>query len=286
MNIRISGIYAIKNSSNGKIYIGSSKNIHSRWRGHLYLLRKNKHPNKHLQSSWNISQFEFIIVEEIKNFTELQLLERENYWIKFYKSDQNTFGYNMKPPSGLGIHVEAKWVCKNCKCIFYTPLYYKAKFCSRRCNVIYMHRHKIIDQSNRDKRECIICGVEFSVQHSKKTKCCSPKCGAISRRTRIQVKCGNCLKIFDSYPSQKRKYCSISCRAEDKTGIEMPEEQRIKIGLANSLSMIGNQNSLGTKRSPEVVEKMLLTWTGRKHTEESKRKMSEARKRYLEGIKS
>ena len=36
--VKISGIYAIKNTVNGRIYIGSSQEIRGRWRTHLYQL--------------------------------------------------------------------------------------------------------------------------------------------------------------------------------------------------------------------------------------------------------
>lgn len=49
----ISGIYCIENTVTGKKYIGSSKNIFKRLKDHMYKLKKNVHPNKHLQSSFN-----------------------------------------------------------------------------------------------------------------------------------------------------------------------------------------------------------------------------------------
>lgn len=61
------GIYNIVNKTNGKKYIGSSRNIQSRWSKHKSLLRHNKHENIKLQNAWNKygeEMFEFIIVEE------------------------------------------------------------------------------------------------------------------------------------------------------------------------------------------------------------------------------
>jgi group I intron endonuclease len=63
------GIYKIINKINGKYYVGSSKNIignFGRWYKHKYYLNKNKHPNSHLQNSWNEygeNNFEWTIVE-------------------------------------------------------------------------------------------------------------------------------------------------------------------------------------------------------------------------------
>ena len=47
------GIYKITNKINNKIYIGSSYSISKRISEHKYQLRRNSHPNIHLQSSWN-----------------------------------------------------------------------------------------------------------------------------------------------------------------------------------------------------------------------------------------
>lgn len=48
----IRGIYAIRNSVNGKQYIGSSKDCDKRFSIHCRLLRHGKHDNRHLQAAW------------------------------------------------------------------------------------------------------------------------------------------------------------------------------------------------------------------------------------------
>ena len=64
-----SGIYAIINQVNGKIYYGSSINLERRFSRHKYFLNKNKHPNSHLQNAWNKygeNVFSFEILEELQ----------------------------------------------------------------------------------------------------------------------------------------------------------------------------------------------------------------------------
>ena len=64
---KIIGIYHIRNKINGKIYIGQSKDMKSRWGKHLSELRLNRHDNPHLQSSYNMygeDAFEFILIGE------------------------------------------------------------------------------------------------------------------------------------------------------------------------------------------------------------------------------
>jgi len=64
---KISVIYCIECLVNGKVYIGSTVDVNHRKTAHFLNLRKNKHPNKHLQSSYNINgpeNFAFHIVKE------------------------------------------------------------------------------------------------------------------------------------------------------------------------------------------------------------------------------
>lgn len=96
-----SGIYTIKNNLDNKLYIGQSTSITQRWKTHKYMLKNNKHPNKHLQNACNkdgLDRFEFIILE----LCEIELLdEKERYWIDFYKSLFREYGYNLESGGSL-----------------------------------------------------------------------------------------------------------------------------------------------------------------------------------------
>lgn len=102
------GIYAICNKVNGKLYIGSARNAIDRWqKEHLPILKKNKHYNRHLQHAWNKygeSAFEFLVLEECG---EALLVEREGYWIEYHKSWDRSYGYN------LNRHVDGRVVMSN-----------------------------------------------------------------------------------------------------------------------------------------------------------------------------
>ena len=96
----MSGIYIIRNKDNGKMYIGQSKNLESRWAQHKTELRANRHPNRYLQGAWNKhgeDAFEFEILEYC-SLDELD--EKEQYYIKFYDSGKK--GYNLNK-GGQGI---------------------------------------------------------------------------------------------------------------------------------------------------------------------------------------
>ena len=93
----ISGIYKITNTRNGKIYVGSSKNLKERIWGHKCMLRKNNHHSKYLQNSYNLYGEEMFLFEIIEKCTKDNLLIREQYWMDFYNSYNRENGYNSRP---------------------------------------------------------------------------------------------------------------------------------------------------------------------------------------------
>lgn len=85
------GIYALINQTNGKRYIGQSRDLNKRKITHLWLLNSNRHFNIHLQRAWNLGdRFDFEIIEEC---SKDELNDRERYWIKKYNSLVD--GYNL-----------------------------------------------------------------------------------------------------------------------------------------------------------------------------------------------
>lgn len=89
----IIGIYKIENIKNGKIYVGSSKDIEKRWKEHIHKLKYGVHHSVKLQRSYDRiedkSVFKFEVIEET---TEDMLKEREQYYIDLY--DSFNTGYN------------------------------------------------------------------------------------------------------------------------------------------------------------------------------------------------
>lgn len=107
-NFDKSGVYAIRNNINGKLYIGSSLNLRKRRNDHFHLLRINKHFNSHLQSSWDkygAISFEFIVLECCN---EQVLIAKENAWMDNYKTRQKEYGYNSKDATQKLVTDEAR----------------------------------------------------------------------------------------------------------------------------------------------------------------------------------
>lgn len=96
---KICGIYKIENLINGKVYIGQSNDIKSRWNDHKRIAKdKSKHgynyPLYRAIRKYGIENFKFEIIEEC---SEEKLNEREIYYIGYYKSYiyfENSNGYN------------------------------------------------------------------------------------------------------------------------------------------------------------------------------------------------
>jgi group I intron endonuclease len=64
------GLFVIKNSVNGKIYLGSSLNLHGPLNKHRFMLSMRSHLNKMLQQEWKefgADSFTFEIVEVVEN---------------------------------------------------------------------------------------------------------------------------------------------------------------------------------------------------------------------------
>lgn len=87
------GVYKIECSVNKKVYVGSSKDIMSRWKSHKRLLKGGKHHSAKLQRAWNKygkeSGFVFEILEECE---QTDLFKVEQYWYDKLESYEN--GYN------------------------------------------------------------------------------------------------------------------------------------------------------------------------------------------------
>lgn len=91
----ISGIYMIKNIRTHKIYVGSSIDLRTRMYEHVRQLEKGVHSNIYLQRDFDKKQDNLVhcIIEFIGHKEDL--VEREQYWIDFYKSYEKERGYNM-----------------------------------------------------------------------------------------------------------------------------------------------------------------------------------------------
>ena len=104
-NCNCPGIYIIKNSINGKIYVGKSKNCYKRLHQHLSDVKidnRNYNENPHLLNAfkkYGLDNFEYYLVEKFKEEDidlEKILAEKELYWMKELDSLNKEKGYNLR----------------------------------------------------------------------------------------------------------------------------------------------------------------------------------------------
>jgi len=91
-----SGIYAILNTVNDKLYVGSAVNFKRRWSKHIRYLNNKIHPNKFLENSWHKhgqQNFIFVILEIC--LVRENLIKREQHWINLTKCYERELGYNI-----------------------------------------------------------------------------------------------------------------------------------------------------------------------------------------------
>ena len=75
-------IYRIRNTENGKLYIGSTQDAKIRKREHFNRLKRGKHPNIYLQRAWNKFGEDAFVFETIEKVHQLSdLLEREQWYL-------------------------------------------------------------------------------------------------------------------------------------------------------------------------------------------------------------
>lgn len=95
MKKKSTGIYCIENTTNGKKYIGLSRDIERRWNEHRSDLRRGEHANIYLQHAWNKCgecAFKFYIIELCDSSV---LSEREEYYIEKEHTLSHEHGYNL-----------------------------------------------------------------------------------------------------------------------------------------------------------------------------------------------
>lgn len=94
------GVYKITNTSNNKIYIGSSKSILQRWRNHIKSLDLNSHSNMFLQSDWNIYGRHSFLFEILKECGEDERYNIEQKYLdELFPFNRSCNWYNISEKS-------------------------------------------------------------------------------------------------------------------------------------------------------------------------------------------
>lgn len=90
-------IYWIKNTQNGKFYVGSTYQRYVRWKTHKKKLRSGKHHCHHLQAAWNKygeDAFEFKVIERVSDVSMLQ--QAEDRWLAEHVGKDHCYNHGLR----------------------------------------------------------------------------------------------------------------------------------------------------------------------------------------------
>lgn len=91
-------IYKIQNILNFKMYIGSTKRPNKRWSEHKNELRKGRHHSPALQNAWNKYGSDNFFYHVLREVTEEEQYEVEQFYFDFYKPEYICNPIASKPP--------------------------------------------------------------------------------------------------------------------------------------------------------------------------------------------
>lgn len=218
---KICGIYLIRNTVNGCLYVGQSSAIGNRWLHHKSCLRRGKHGNAYLQRSWDKygeAAFEFSLLQKTERSVDA-LTQAEQAWIDTLKPE-----YNISPVAGstLGVKHPPRPPGFSEKM--------RRKFLGRR------HRPDTIEKLRRIAQESSYTHPpEVRARISKGLKAV-PFVMTERRREKYRRQRGKC------YPQ------AIEAMRQANLGVPLSEETKRKIGLANKGKRLGTKLSEETKR--------------------------------------
>jgi group I intron endonuclease len=251
------GIYEIKNTANGKRYVGSAIDFQTRFRTHLNNLRKNKHSNRHLQFAWNKYGEQSFVFNVILYCSPRNLLFYEQRALDVY----NTL-YNLAPTAGsqLGVHFSDEGKAniskaKKGKSITKPP----PRSDEHRAAISKALKGKKLSEETRRK-----------MSESQKMVVRTP----LSEETKRKISES---KKGRSTPWNKGKTGVYSQEtlariSETSTGRVFSEESRQKMSASRKGRPAWNK---GIPHTPEAVAKIAEASRNRRHSPETRRKISE-----------
>lgn len=289
---KIMGVYYIKNTVTGQIYVGSSVDINRRLNGHLSALRKGKHVNCLLSRAWlEVGEAAFVTgtLEVVCNFDDL--IGVEQAWIDYAGS------YNIAPAAGstYGMKQSAEFKRK------------QSARCSGQGNPMFGKKRPEIAELMKK----VHGGRTLTEEHKRKCSESLKGKGAgkpLSEETKAKISAANKgRKLTDEQRSRlaevHKNRSPISNETREKlraasTGKRHTDDTRQKISMARvgvPLNLSDEERSAraeraknrthtneqrqaisnrqrGVRRPPEVIAKMSAAMKGKRRTEESRRK--------------
>ena len=285
------GVYIIRNSVNGKLYVGSAaKCFRTRWNLHLWQLRLGKHHSTRLQRSWDKhgeAVFEFRVCEVTSPEHAVAV---EQVMIDYYKSANPQFGYNVSPTAGSQLGVKR------------TPLAIENLRCAARIRMsdpIRRARQSCVakkQMENPEHRERVRLAAVNHYKIESNRKAMSEMATKRMANHEAREAISEAMKTRMSNPKEREKL-SVAATAQMKTpgarehlsklatqrmadpanraAISAANKGRVHSGEAKAKMSASRK---GRRMSGETKAKISAANSGRKHTEESKMQMSQTKR--------
>lgn len=239
-----SGVYCIQNNANGKCYIGSSFRISNRWKEHVRELNNRKHGNPVLQRAWN-------------KYGE----DCFSFFVLLFCSPTDCVFYEQRV-----LHWGHYNICKNAYSTLGTTRTEETK--------------RKISESQKGKE--ISMEMRKRISNTIRSKALPPWNKGMKMELPVWnkgIKTGK--PAWNTGKKTKKK--TILLLSESHKGKTLPEEQKEKISVSMKKYVEERGHWLvGYNHTEETKEKIALGQKGRKRSEETKRRMSEAKRLYWE----
>lgn len=260
-----SGIYAVRNLFDGKVYVGASQTMRTRFKHHRRDLLAGKHHNQHLQFAFNLrgSDLEAFSFEVLEECSVGELDERERYWIELLKTRDSRFGYNIRidPCTNRGIKRSDE-------------------FKRRVAETSTGRRHTT---ETRERMAQLATGRRHSAETRAKISAVQQgKPGRIPSAEAVE----NMRKAQRAHKKSDAEMAHIKALGASWAGRKMSTETKAKMSASQrgkKMSDTARANMSAAQKgrtvSPEHRAKIAATRVGTTASEETKRKMSESQKR-------
>jgi group I intron endonuclease len=247
--MKVSGVYKIVNLVTGRVYVGSSKNVESRWFSHKYSLKHGKHYNSYLQNSYNKhgkGAFKFSIIEKCEK-EELEI--REQYWYEYYKENGKVYNIRNDVRTCRGVKRSEEFKKKISETL-------KGKKVSKETKIKISNTEKGKKLSEETKRK-----ISLAKKGKKQTEEAKRKISETLKGKKLSEETKR--KIVET------RMRNNSYKHSEETIRKMSESHKGKKIWCKGL----------TKETDERVNRISLKIKGRKLSEEWKRKIGEANKK-------
>ena len=98
---RQTGVYRVRNTLDGKMYVGSAtSSFNRRWATHRRMLASGRHHSIHLQRAWNLHGPLAFVFEIVERTEPAHAVAQEQVFLSWWKAADPEYGYNICSTAG------------------------------------------------------------------------------------------------------------------------------------------------------------------------------------------